>query len=184
MAGGRQFELRRDTWAERWKAIHLRQDKGDAPLVDPDYLSGGNLVIDCRRVAKLRFDERYTVAYEDVDFCRRARAAGLHLVYEPSAIVHHDHRETLWTLPSKVWSYGSSSRSLGIRTRTDVVRAFVRMHLRPHDQVRVALRADWRHARLRFLLIDLYLLLASLSLFVASAIAPSRLRGTPAALRE
>lgn len=184
IVGGRQLELRHDSLAERWKAIHLRQDWGIVALVDPDFLSGGNLLIDCRRTAMLRFDDRYAKAYEDVDFCRRARAAGLRLLYEPTAIVHHDHRETLRTLPGKVWSYGASSSTLGIEKRTDVVRAFVRMHLRPRDHVRTALRSDWHHARLTFLLIDFYLLFASLSLFVLSGIAPSRLDGSPAALRR
>ncbi len=37
------------------------------------------------------FDERYAMAYEDVDWCLRAWQAGLHVLYFPSAqLVHHE----------------------------------------------------------------------------------------------
>ncbi len=113
VAGGRQLELRRSSLAERWKAVHLRQDLGTAQIVDPDFLSGGNLLIDIEQVGPVRFDDRFVSAYEDVDFCRRLRGHGRKLVYEPAATVGHDHAETLATLPRKVWSYGVNSRAIG-----------------------------------------------------------------------
>ena len=167
VVGGRQVELRHGTWAERWKALHLRQDLGDQPITDPDFLSGGNLVVDPAKLSGVRFDTRFCEAYEDVAFCRALRAAGRHLLYEPAAVVGHDHNETLRTLPRKVWSYGIHSRSVGpVTSIRDVPGAFLRMHTRPHDQVRRALSHDLRCARSWSFLIDMYLLAASLGLFI------------------
>jgi len=185
IAGGRQIEERRQSWAERWKSVHLRQDLGLLPLIDPDYLSGGNLLVDVASVARIGFDERYTIAYEDVDFCRRARNAGLRLAYEPRAVVRHDHKETLRSLPIKVWSYGASSHSLGAGLRRrDALAAFLRMHRRPNDQVRMAWRSDLEARRVPFLMIDAYLFAASFLLFLASAIAPDRIPGSPPTFRQ
>jgi N-acetylglucosaminyl-diphospho-decaprenol L-rhamnosyltransferase len=38
------------------------------------------------------FDERYFLYYEDVDICRRLRAGGHGIVFEPRAEVIHDAR--------------------------------------------------------------------------------------------
>ena len=35
------------------------------------------------------FDEGYFMYYEDVDYCLRARAAGIRIVYKPEAVVYH-----------------------------------------------------------------------------------------------
>lgn len=187
VAGGQQDELRRETLAERWKAVHLRQDRGTADLDDPDHLSGGNLVMDMRQVGAIRFNSRYTIAYEDVDFCRRLRAAGRRLVYRSAAHVWHDHRETLRTLPLKVWSYGAFSTTVGAgSTGVGPLRAALRMHRRPHDQIRNAIRADLRSGRLAFLAVDLFLLAASVRLFVIHGRGSSRTLdiAPPAARKE
>jgi len=167
VVGGRQVELRDSTLAERWKASHLRQDLGPQPVSDPDYLSGGNLLIDLSLIGEIRFGGGYKIAYEDVDFCRKLRAAGGSLYYEPQAVIGHDHKETLRSLPAKVWSYGVFSRSVGpVSGRRDAIRAFIQMHRRPHDQVRQAFVDDVRNRRALFTLVDLYLFLGSLWLFL------------------
>ena len=40
-----------------------------------------------RRIGE--FDEDYFMYYEDVDYCLRARAAGIRIVYKPEAVVYH-----------------------------------------------------------------------------------------------
>jgi GT2 family glycosyltransferase len=177
VAGGRQLEIRHSTAAERWKAVNLRQDCGDQALVDPDFLSGGNLLVAVTTLRGVWFDPRHRTAYEDVDFCRRLRAVGGHLVYEPRATVLHDHAETLWSLPRKVWSYGAPSPRVGpARTLPEAVRAFVRMHRRPGDQVAQALRRDLRRRSAGFVALDLYLLAASFWFFCLGALSPRRHR--------
>jgi glycosyltransferase involved in cell wall biosynthesis len=180
VVGGRQVEVRRRTLPERWKARHLRQDLGHMPLSSPDFLSGGNLLVDLRQTGEIGFDGRLQTAYEDVDFCRRVRAAGKSLAYDPAAIVEHDHPEGLTTLPRKVWSYGAFSRSVGpVHTVPDAPRAFVRMHRRPHDPLARAIVDDARCGRVGWLALDAYLLTASLVLFVRMACASRRHRWWP-----
>jgi hypothetical protein len=124
------------------------------------------------------FDPLCVASYEDVDFCRRLRNAGATLRYEPEALVAHDHRESLWSLPRKVWSYGAPSPTVGrADTPGRALRAFVRMHRRPHDQVRQAFRADAEAHRGTYLLVDCYLLVMSLVLFLAHAAMPTRVPG-------
>jgi GT2 family glycosyltransferase len=55
-----------------------------------DWVSGGALLV--RRAAFEtigRFDERFFLYMEDVDLCRRLRAAGYRVAYEPGAVVRH-----------------------------------------------------------------------------------------------
>ncbi|WP_369366462.1 AMP-binding protein [Streptomyces sp. CG4] len=119
---------------------------------------GGNLSAGQRQLA---------VAYEDVDFFRRVRQAGANLAYEPAASVGHDHRETLAILPAKVWSYGVHSRAVGrVSGPWSALRGFVRMHSRPNDQLRGALKDDIVRRRPVFALLDCYLLACSLWQFL------------------
>jgi glycosyltransferase involved in cell wall biosynthesis len=168
--GGRQVELRLGTWAERWKALHLRPDLGDQRVIGPDYLSGGNLLLEMSQAREVPFGDQYRTAYEDVAFCRSLRETGRLLVYDPAAIVEHDHRETMRTLPRKVWSYGVHSRAVGpVQSVWQAPRAFVRMHRRPNDHLRLALPDDVRQGRIGYVLIDTYLLCASLAFFIGYA---------------
>jgi GT2 family glycosyltransferase len=170
VAGGKQIELRRGTLAERWKSVHLRQDLGDADIDQPDFLSGGNLLMDLAMIDGIRFGEQYRSAYEDVDFCRRLREAGGRLIYRPEATVGHNHPETMRTLRRKVWSYGVHSKSVGdFSGATGAVRAFARMHRRPNDQLRRSIRSDLRAMNLQFLAVDMLLLAASLKLFLEAS---------------
>jgi hypothetical protein len=170
VAGGRQLELRDGTAAERWKRLHLRQDRGEFRILDPDFLSGGNLLLDLDRVGQTWFGEEFRAAYEDVDFCRRLRSAGGRLLYEPAAVVSHDHMEDWCSLARKVWSYGAQSPTVGpVRGPFGAFRAYARMHGRPHDHARRALIADFASRRLGYVVADVWLLLASLILFVGKA---------------
>jgi glycosyltransferase involved in cell wall biosynthesis len=183
VVGGRQVEVRLGTVAERWKARHLRQDLGSRPVRDPDFLSGGNLLLDLTQLNGLRFDPRLMAAYEDVDFCRRARRSGRRLAYTPAACVAHDHRERLATLPRKVWSYGAASPTVGpVRSRREALRAFMRMHRRPNDHVARAIADDLRNRRVAWLLLDGYLLAASLFFFVQLAGLRRHAHGDPVGL--
>ncbi len=57
---------------------------------DVDWATGGCLLVrrDCFRDTG-GLDERYFLYYEDVDFCRRARAAGYTVRYDPSVTATH-----------------------------------------------------------------------------------------------
>ena len=67
----------------------------DEGTLSVDWVAG--MCIAVRRDAFARiggFDERFFLYYEDVDLCRRLRAAGFTVVYEPAASVIHHARRT------------------------------------------------------------------------------------------
>ena len=165
VAGGRQLESRCATGAEKWKWLHLRQDWGEDSVSDPPFLSGGNMIIDTHKVST-DFDPGYASAYEDIDFCRRVRSSGWKLHYDATAIVSHDHPETILSLPRKVWSYGAFSSRVGpYRGVAGGIGAYLRYLGRDTNRIRLAIRADRRSRRFLFLAIDAYLLLSVLILF-------------------
>ena len=45
-----------------------------------------------QEIFKPRFDERYFMYFEDIDLCRQLKSQGLKVVYNPEAIIIHDHR--------------------------------------------------------------------------------------------
>jgi GT2 family glycosyltransferase len=64
-----------------------------------------------------RFDERLGVAYNDVDFCLRARARGYLVVYTPWATLLHFESATRWRIDPR------RNRALFRRCWRDVIRA-------------------------------------------------------------
>jgi len=67
-------------------------------IKEVDWLMGSCLMF--KRQLKLpdgsvfspRFDERYFMYFEDIDICRTIRANGFKVVYNPQAVVIHDHQ--------------------------------------------------------------------------------------------
>ncbi len=65
----------------------------DGSSFSPDWVAGMFMLFRSSDFACLGgFDERYYMYYEDVDICRRARAAGMGIVVCPDAIAIHDAR--------------------------------------------------------------------------------------------
>mgnify|MGYP003347316807 CR=1 FL=1 len=82
-------------------------DNGSGDSVAVDWLSGACMMARRDALEKIGgFDERYFLYWEDADLCRRLRAAGYEVRYEPSATAVH--------------RVGHSSR----RTRAVAIRAF------------------------------------------------------------
>lgn len=77
---------------------------------DCDSLRGAYFAVSETAKRKLgMLDERYYLWFEEVDYCRAAKAAGLRVCYEPSIVAHDDlssasfaQRESLWK--NKVFS--------------------------------------------------------------------------------
>ena len=55
-----------------------------------DWLMGSCLLV--RRENWEGFDERFFMYFEDIDLCKRVKAIGKRVVYNPAAIVVHDHQ--------------------------------------------------------------------------------------------
>jgi hypothetical protein len=57
----------------------------------PDWVSGACLMVRREVLERLDgFDERFFMYYEDMDLCRRARAIGYDILYEPRVTVFHE----------------------------------------------------------------------------------------------
>lgn len=55
------------------------------------------------------FDEAYFLYYEDADICRRMRARGRRVVYQPAAEVVHDARRASRRDPALAWHHAKSA---------------------------------------------------------------------------
>ena len=67
-----------------------RRERESAQAREVDWLSGVALLVDAAAYDSVGgFDEGFVFYFEDVDLCRRMRAAGHQLWYEPSACVTH-----------------------------------------------------------------------------------------------
>jgi N-acetylglucosaminyl-diphospho-decaprenol L-rhamnosyltransferase len=84
---GRQSVLTRALVRARRYPAEFRHTSGGGSV---DWVSGACMLV--RRSAFDAvggFDESYFMYWEDADLCRRLAAAGWHVHYEPSAVVHH-----------------------------------------------------------------------------------------------
>ena len=94
-------------------------DQPDTARQDVDWLTGACLLV--RRAALQEtggFDERYFMYSEELDLCRRIRAAGWRIVYEPVAVVVHFEGQ----------SSGQDVPARHIRFNRSKVRYFLRWH--------------------------------------------------------
>ncbi|MFA5163504.1 MAG: glycosyltransferase [Patescibacteria group bacterium] len=64
-------------------------------ISEVDWLMGSCLMFK----RDLRFDERYFMYFEDTDLARQVRSRGLKVIYNPEAVVVHDHQRASAELP-------------------------------------------------------------------------------------
>lgn len=91
----------------RHSSLDMGADGGFVGVGMPiSYLPATALIV--RRTAYgTGFDERLEVG-EDVDFCWRVGVAGHDVIYEPRALVQHDHRTTWPAFLRRRWQYAES----------------------------------------------------------------------------
>jgi GT2 family glycosyltransferase len=82
---------------------YLMRDWDHAEVREVDWAIGACLLL--RRAALEEvgmLDEKFFLYYEDTDLCRRMRLAGWKVLYEPAAVVPHEHRrESARFVPSR-----------------------------------------------------------------------------------
>jgi len=106
--GGRLLEHDTRSALGAWRAARLRHHWGDRRVLNPEFLSGSNIVM--RRDAfglAGPYDERFRSNYEDVDLSRRLRGEGLDLAYEPGALGWHHRQDTVGTALRTHWGWHS-----------------------------------------------------------------------------
>ena len=122
--------------SNRFSARYLMTDFDHDTVADVDWASGACWLLPRRAYEKIGpLDEGYFWSLEDVDYCRRARRAGLGVVYFPRVSVRHHIGGSAATLPSRtiverhrgMWRYYRSYlRPDGVVTRP-VVDGLVRL---------------------------------------------------------
>lgn len=104
--GGKLIEIKSSRIIDSWRALHLKHHWGDGKLVNPDFLSGSNLVLRHDAVEQVgEYNEKFSTNYEDVEFSRRVREKGFDLVYESEAIARHIREDTIKSLLVTFWSW-------------------------------------------------------------------------------
>lgn len=90
--------MRRGPWRRRFASHpavrqHLMQDWDHGSLTEVDWGLGAAMLVRRQAVAGGQlFDERFFLYFEDVDLCLRLHRAGWKVVYNPAAILTHQHR--------------------------------------------------------------------------------------------
>ena len=105
--GGKLVEIHKDRLADRWRAVHQRQNWGEERIVDPPFLFGCNTLFRKSALANVGFyDTKFRSNGEDVDISNRLREKGYTLLYEPSAVVKHLKTDTLLSVLKADWNWG------------------------------------------------------------------------------
>jgi N-acetylglucosaminyl-diphospho-decaprenol L-rhamnosyltransferase len=87
----RAFFLHRLFPSAPWTDELVRDEEAYARRGSPDWVSGACVLLRRQALEELDgLDEGFFMYGEDIDLCRRLRAAGYELLYEPAALVHHE----------------------------------------------------------------------------------------------
>ena len=109
-AGGMLVENYREKPADRWRAVHMRQNWGVTKVVNPPFLFGCNTLFRKSALEEVGlYDERFSTNGEDVDISFRLRGKNYSLVYDPSSVVRHLKRDTISSVLKADWRWGYSS---------------------------------------------------------------------------
>lgn len=90
--------MRRGPWRRRFASHpavrqHLMQDWDHGSPAEVDWGLGAAMLVRRQAVAGGQlFDERFFLYFEDVDLCLRLHRAGWKVVYNPAAVMTHQHR--------------------------------------------------------------------------------------------
>ncbi|MFA5319740.1 MAG: glycosyltransferase [Candidatus Omnitrophota bacterium] len=104
-AGGRLMEAQAASVFDLWRATHMRQS-WEEDESEPSFLFGSNTLFrsESLRLAGM-YDETLGNNAEDVDICRRLKAAGNSLIYRPEALVYHQKKDDLRSLFNSHWNW-------------------------------------------------------------------------------
>jgi len=104
--GGRLDELRQDTLGDRWRAVHMAQHWGDAPLSNPRFLYGANNLFDATALRRAGgYISSLRSNYEDMSASEKLLSMGCKLLYEPAARCGHLRRDTEESILKGFWKW-------------------------------------------------------------------------------
>jgi GT2 family glycosyltransferase len=99
-------------WFGKKGAYEKYAPLGNKPLV-VDAVTGAAMLIPRKTFEKVGlFDERYFMYFEDLDFCRRVKKAGLKVYYLPEAKILHHHGQSAVKVGNQVYKWLSQSSKI------------------------------------------------------------------------
>jgi glycosyltransferase involved in cell wall biosynthesis len=121
-AGGKLAEGMQQNAADRWRAAHMPQHWGDAPIRNPKFLFGCNNLFRRSVVLELGgYNEKRRTNGEDTDLSARLRERQFTLVYDPLARATHLRHDTILSVLDaswRWWRFGVNAYSAGPRLRS------------------------------------------------------------------
>ena len=106
-AGGMLLEKYQDKIADRWRAVHMRQNWGNEKVENPPFLFGCNTLFRKSALEDVGlYNVKFTTNGEDVDISHRLKRKGYTLLYEPSAVIRHLKRDTILSVLKADWKWG------------------------------------------------------------------------------
>ncbi len=120
--GGKLLEGTQRNLADRWRAVHMPQNWGDAPVRGPRFLFGCNTLFRKSVVLAVGgYDERMRTNGEDTDLCARLREKNCEFLYVPSAQATHLRHDTTSSILDtywRWWRFGVNAYAHGPRLRS------------------------------------------------------------------
>lgn len=90
----------------------LMKDFGHDEIKEVDWVMGSCFIIKKELMDELGgFDERFFMYFEDTDLCRRVHQTGCKVVYNPEAVVIHDHARASADNPWYFFMFNKMSRA-------------------------------------------------------------------------
>lgn len=103
---GRHSLLTRLAPSNAWSAEYLMRDFDHRAVRRVDWVSGAAMGVSRRTFERLDgFDESFFLYFEDVDLCRRARDAGVPVIYYPEVVVEHAVGESSRRVPYRALAW-------------------------------------------------------------------------------
>jgi GT2 family glycosyltransferase len=94
--GGKLIERHQEKLADRWRATHLKQHRGDQFLSDPPFLFGHSTIFRKEALEKIGlYHEPLRTNAEDVELSERLVRAGYKISYQPLAVAEHIKHDTI-----------------------------------------------------------------------------------------
>ena len=104
--GGRLIEKSSNDLLGTWRSAHMKHHWGDRKEVNPDFLSGSNVVMRNEALEVVGpYHEKFRTNYEDVDISIRLKKRDLDLIYEPRASAYHIREDSISTLLRTYWGW-------------------------------------------------------------------------------
>jgi len=102
----------REYWLGQKGAYEKYAPKGKKP-VEVEAVTGAAMLVSRKTIEKIGFlDKDYFLYFEDLDYCRRARQAGLKVYYLPEAEIIHHHGKSAAKVGSKAYQYLTQSSKI------------------------------------------------------------------------